>query len=236
MNPGRLILHENIPLEVPLMVAISASDLCNFRCKYCFCSAEDYKAECGALVEIGEYKSRVNQIKQMVDKTGIKIKRMSPTGFGEPLLNPGIAEMIRYIADSDITDYILVTTNGSKMTHSVVDAIIDAEPDCFIVSLQGLTSERYLEISNARVDIDALLENIEYFYSRSRNSKTKFQVKITDISVSSEEEYREYQRVLSPICDEILYENIVPIWQNVDYGGLLSENANYRYQGGGGIK
>ena len=76
-----------------------------------------------------------------------KVGRVLFTGLGEPLANPKIPDMIRRLAEAHVTDRIEIVTNASLLTHEMTDRLLEAGLTYLRISLQGLSAEKYKEIS-----------------------------------------------------------------------------------------
>ncbi|MBU4009615.1 MAG: radical SAM protein, partial [Proteobacteria bacterium] len=93
---NRTKLETVIPLTVPFIINVDPSDACNFQCK--FCPTGDRKlmkktpGRNHGIMDFELYKKIIDDICEF-DKP-IKVLRLYKDG--EPLLNPRLAEMIRY--------------------------------------------------------------------------------------------------------------------------------------------
>ena len=225
MNTKRVELHEQLPLATPFSVHIFPSFYCNFKCNYCLHSLSADK-----LAEMNFHKQFMNMdiYKKAIDNISefdSKIKALIFAGHGEPLLNKNIAEMVRYAKEKDIAERIEIVTNGSLLTHEMSDALIDAGLDRLRVSLQGITSKKYKEISDVELDINKLKENLEYFCSHKKN--TEVYVKIMDISMDSEDDFGKFKDMFKNACDISAIEYAIPFVNEIDYSqvGDISEKC-----------
>ena len=64
-------------------------------------------------------------------------------GFGEPLLNPRIADMVGMLKRSHCCREVRITTNGSLLDERMSKALIEAGVDLIRVSVEALSSEGY---------------------------------------------------------------------------------------------
>lgn len=215
MNTKRVELHEHLPLAAPFSVHIFPSFYCNFKCNYCLHSlSADKLAEMNfhkQFMSLDIYKKTVDDISEF----DTKIKALIFAGHGEPLLNKSIAEMVRYAKEKDIAERIEIVTNGSLLSHEMSDALIDAGLDRLRVSLQGITSQKYKEISDVELDINELKENLEYFCSHKKN--TEVYVKIMDISMDCEDDFGKFKDMFKNACDISAIEYAIPFVNEIDY-------------------
>ena len=57
--------------------------------------------------------------------------------------------MIEYARSQNVADIIEVFTNGSKLNPDLNKALVDAGLQRINISLEGLTSERYLKVAGS---------------------------------------------------------------------------------------
>ena len=218
-DTDRVDLWEQVPLRTPFLLSIEPTFACNFRCGYCMHSAtpEELKKNRGYLsapMEWDTFLKTVEQAKAFPDK----FKKVTFAGDGEPLLNPRLPEMIRYVREADICDKILVISNGSLLTPELSDKLIDSGLSELKISLQGMTSEKYQEISQVDLDFEKLYQNILYFSEHRKN--VVLRVKVADVALDPGEEKLFHDRFES-ICDDIAIEHIYSQFHDVDFDSQL---------------
>jgi len=213
-------LEDQVPLKTPFSAHIDVSSVCNFKCSFCF------QADSEAMKNVGLKRAMmpVDLFKKIVDDLGEfddKLKKIKIGNHGEPTLHPDLAEMIAYARNKDVADTIELFTNASKLTPELNKAIADAGLQRINISLEGLTSERYMQVAGVRQDMDELVSNIAHLYSV--RGDCKMYIKIADrtssldkddgqIHVLDEQEREHFYATFGNICDEIYIEKIVPQW------------------------
>ncbi len=80
---------------------------------------------------------------------------------GEPLLYPYIYDLIKELKNIKFVDRVWIVTNGSLLTKSKVDKLINAGLDTMSISLHGLNKED-LKLYNSNYPIKKVIEAIEY--------------------------------------------------------------------------
>jgi len=219
----RSVLGEVLPLKTPFNVIIDTSERCNFQCKYCFRSDADKDkwgyAKNNQLMEWDIFIKIVEQVKEFEDE----IRQISLSGHGEPLCNRKIPDMVRYIKLQGIHSRVSIHTNASLLDREFIDDLIDSDIDRIVVSLQGITSEKYWEVCHARVNIEEFYGNLQYLYQNKKH--TQVHIKIMNVALEAGEEKKFYQLFI-PIGDRIFIEQEVPIWKGVnsDKGKYEIEN------------
>jgi radical SAM protein with 4Fe4S-binding SPASM domain len=211
---NRTSLQEVIPLETPFHIFVDPSAACNFSCKFCF-----NRNKANTFHKIMEYELFVKIIDDL-KKFPQKLKVLRLYKEGEPLLNKRLPEMIAYAKKNQIAETIDFTTNGSLLTPEKNLQLIEAGLDAINISVEGISSEKYLEVSNVKIDFDKYVENIRHLYENKKNCRVL--IKTNDVNVPEEDRDKFYE-IFGDICDEIAIENVVPIWHNVDISDVKSD-------------
>jgi MoaA/NifB/PqqE/SkfB family radical SAM enzyme len=218
---GRTILQDAIPLDTPIHMFIDPSAACNFKCRFCFHS--DKRNTHHEIMKRETFMKIVDQLKEFPHK----LKAIRVYGFGEPLLNKRLPDMIRVLKESGVTDFVEFTTNGWWLNPERNAKLIASGVDAITVSVPGLNDKRMFESSGKHVD------SVEYFVNLVDLCKQKKQcrihIKLTNYHLS--QTAREiFYLYFENFCDEISIDNIVPIWNGIDgqqidnkdiYGGDL---------------
>ncbi len=123
---------------------------CDFRCP--FCHNPDLIYYKGESLSVSEVLENLKKNRRWIDGVAI-------TG-GEPLLNPDIIDMIRYIRDK-IGLLVKIDTNGNH--PEMVDHLIRSRSvDYFAMDVKHVPeTERYSMITGVRVDIENIVRSIE---------------------------------------------------------------------------
>lgn len=113
---------------------IQAAEHCNIRCSGCAQNSPFLAPRFPDLITLNEDLSRLAPI--------FHTERISVVG-GEPLLNPQIGELLQTLHASDISDRIVITTNG-LLLHRAPDSLWEIA-DAIEISLYPDTAERVLQ-------------------------------------------------------------------------------------------
>jgi len=236
-------LEDVVPLNTPFSVHIDICSLCNFKCSFCF-QADIYgKKEKGfphGMMKMELFKETVDNLKKFPDR----IKKIKIGNHGEPTLHPLLPDMIRYAREANVADIIEIFTNGSKLNPALNKAMVDAGLQRINISLEGLTSQRYLEVAAAKIDMIEFNKNIKslYEYSRTTGDLTIY-VKIVDKTSAlkkdnvtfsmTDEERKLFYKTYGNIADEVYIEKIVPQWaetqedkqNDLEYTGMYDQKT-----------
>lgn len=209
----RLRLEEHIPLETPLHVFIDASSACNFHCQFCpHGSGETRTALQQSIMPVSLAKKCIDDLCAFSKK----IKRLSFSAEGEPLVNKNLPEIIEYAAHRNVAECLNITTNASLLTPALSDELIKAGLNHIDISIYGLNSEKYHEFSDAKVSFEVIVKNIAYLYSIK--STAQIVIKISDAICSTESDQEIFYRMFSSICDKVCVEHAVPFWYDMNNG------------------
>ncbi|MCM1258666.1 MAG: radical SAM protein [Roseburia sp.] len=226
LKKNRTVLHEVVPVDTPFLLGIFLGDLCNFKCKYCIQSADDSTPEKQQLTKkFLEWETFV-KIADSAKKFPNKIKTVLLSSIGEPLLHPQIVEMIQYMKQIDLADAYEIVTNASMLTPELGKGLVDAGLTRLCISLQGLTAQKYVDISGVDIDYQQFYENIKTFYQYSRG-KCKLHIKTVDVSLDEGEDQK-FMEMYGPICDTIFIDTVAPVFKGVDYTEIVQNEEAYR--------
>jgi MoaA/NifB/PqqE/SkfB family radical SAM enzyme len=156
-----------------------------------------------------------------------KIKKVTLSGNGEPLLHNRLPDMVRALRASGNVEKTLVVSNGTLLTAELGAALVDAGLQEMRISLQGINAAKYKEISGIDIDFDMFCQNLRYFYEHRKNCL--FKIKVADSALDDGDEEAFY-KLFGDICDYIDVEHIYTQFQGVDYSGKLRDaNRRTRY-------
>lgn len=226
---NRISLVENIPLQAPLSMQIELASACNFKCNFCMHHDD-------SLIRSGKFKSGImsmgtfEQILNGLKTLPTKIKYITLQSRGESLLNRDIVKMLKLLKEADVTEKVGLYTNGTLLTKEMADGLINGGLDVLHISIEGINSQQYKEITKTEVNFDELVRNIEYFYEHKKN--TYLYVKIIDYNLQDTDK-KIFINIFQEISDDIYIEKPVDAWQGAGiekkylqdnrYGALISK-------------
>lgn len=209
-SENRTVLGEVLPLDTPFTILIDTSDVCNFKCNYCFRAksstqqAKDYRKN--QLMSMETFKRTVDQMKEFPQQ----IKRISLSHNGEPLCNPKLPDMVSYVKEKGFTGCCEIHTNASLLTHEKSNSLIKSGLNRMIISLQGLTQEKYNQTCGVAVDLERFYDELEYLYE-NRGTDLQICIKIVDEALESGEEELFLDKY-SKVADRVFIEKVIPLW------------------------
>lgn len=221
-NRERAKLGEVLPLESPFTVIIDTSEVCNFKCNYCFRASSDVSCDTygkkESLMKWDTFVKVVDQIKMFPNQN---IKRISLSGHGEPLCNRKLPQMVKYIKDSGLIGVTEIHTNASMLMDSdFCKELAHSGIDKVIISLQGINAQSYKEVADVDIHFDSFLNGLKTFYHEKKD--TIVNIKIADISLKNGEEEKFYE-IFSSFSDRLFVEKIVPLFNGVNYSQIIDD-------------
>ncbi|MBQ8799833.1 MAG: radical SAM protein [Lachnospiraceae bacterium] len=213
-DTNRQVLGHVLPLNIPFTVILDSSEACNFRCSYCFRADSDKSvwgyAKEGKLMDWELFTQAVEQITEFEEP----VRAISLSNHGEPLCNRRLPDMVRYIKAKGITSRISIHTNASLLDEAYVCDLADSGIDKVVISLQGMTSEKYQQVCGTSVDMNRLYDMLKLFSEKKKT--TMLHIKVADMALEQGEEELFYEKFL-PIADRVFVEKIVPIWKGTEF-------------------
>lgn len=213
---GRTKLQTVIPLDTPLHVFIDPSAACNFKCNFCFHA--DPRNKHHGIMEWDTFTKTINQLHQFPRK----LKAIRLYGFGEPLLNRNLSEMVAYTKDAKVTEFVEFTTNGLWLNPPKNRSLVSAGLDAITISVPGISRESIRAACNRPVDFDLYIRNITDFYNNKGNCR--LHIKTTNAALRNKGDEERFYELFENICDEISIDNVVPIWPGIP--GKSFEDCN----------
>jgi radical SAM protein with 4Fe4S-binding SPASM domain len=205
LKNDRIDLGSAIPLKKPFTILFEPASLCNFRCICCYYNIPDlYSYMPKGMMTFEDFTKIVDDLAAW---EGEKIKVIRIIGFGEPFINKKTGQMVKYLKQSEVTERIEITSNGSLLTPTVSKQLIDAELDYLRVSVYAASQERHEAVTRSKIDIDVIRRNVallQRLRKEQRREKPFIYVKMLD-SFDATENQRFFDRY-TDIADEISLE------------------------------
>jgi MoaA/NifB/PqqE/SkfB family radical SAM enzyme len=215
-SPGgkRENLIDNLPLDTPYIVQVFPYFGCNFSCNFCsfkYLKKSNYFKYESNSMDFNLYKKCVDDATKFKNK--IKVWRI--VGVGEPCLWKYLPEAIEYTKNKNIAETIEIITNGSLLNKKLSDNLIKGGLDRLIISVQGLNSETYKNISGVNLNFEKFIDNIRYFYENKK--QCHIYIKIADIALKTIEDKNKFYKIFENICDSFAIESIVNMHNDIEY-------------------
>jgi radical SAM protein with 4Fe4S-binding SPASM domain len=145
--------------DFPDQIYVELTNACNARCTICATPAMTRQRE---VMDFGLFR-------KIIDECGRnRAFRILPFLHGESLLVPGVLDYFRYIRKVSPESHINLTTNGSKLTSGISEAILREDLlDSLILSMEGADRETYERI-RVGLSFEEVRANFQRFHSLRR--------------------------------------------------------------------
>ncbi|MEW6327159.1 MAG: radical SAM protein [Thermodesulfobacteriota bacterium] len=187
---------------------------------------------CSSVVHMGTDVMSFELFKKVCDEARImEIEKMVITG-GEPLLDRGLIEKIRYAKSIGFT-YIHMFTNGSLLNEVNSSDIIDSGLDSLTISVDSAIKEEY-EAIRVGLKYDNLIQNIRRFCNiRKEKQSNKPLLRINMVALAQNKNSRAlFIKTFAPYADivEIVQShNFASIFSGSSYYESIDEHPRHRY-------
>lgn len=207
IRKDRKPLQELLPLAQPLRVNIDPCDACNFKCDFCFqCKGTGFK---GGVMTEETFERVLVQLKEFAEPINV----VHLFALGEPLLNKNLSFFIRRIRQENVAKEVKITTNGSLLSHPLINEMMDAGLDEIVISLNGLCDDDFVRVANTKVDFAQMLDNIKYLYAHKKNCHVHIKI-IGDYFSSEAQEY--FVKQIGPYADTINIDGVTNHWSGIE--------------------
>ena len=160
-----LIRKKPVQWGLPVSISFEPTTSCNLRCPECPSGLRAFTRPTGMLQK--DFFSRT------IDEIHKELLYLIFYFQGEPYLNPGFLEMVRYAADKKI--YTATSTNAHYLTDENAKKTVESGLDRLIISIDGTTQETYKQY-RVGGNIDKVIQGAKNIvkWKKELNSKTPF--------------------------------------------------------------
>ena len=198
------------------------TNICNFRCKYCPESFENFEEESGGRFKLNN--DDFELIAREIENIGT-VKTLNFYMMGEPFGNKNLLAYITRIKERGAVDRVIVTSNGSLLKPSLHAGICASGLDYLRISIYGAFEETH----RARTGSAIKLERIKGYLAALKNYRDNLglnfpQIYIKMIEVSDPLENKAFLSEFSPLGDEVCIEPVMN-WNDPKEGNLSQMNT-----------
>lgn len=215
---ARPSIADRLPLEAPFALNLETTNACNFKCRMCPVSFDDYEQAVGGIATIP-----LARIERLFDEIAgwspLKVLRVHSEG--EPLVNKDIAAVVRAANDRRIAERVELTTNGSALTERAAAALIDAELTYLRVSVYGATDERHRFVTQSKIPVERIRKNVQAMRRlRDERGRALPWIYVKMLDSKDERENQAFFDAYRPIADEVELEQPMD-WNSFDSRDLI---------------
>ena len=165
---NRINLRDQIPLKIPLCISIEPTNICNFKCRMCWQSTDEYQLGGGPFcnMDMKLFHHVIDDIQAMCEHANEKIKLIKLYSSGEPMLNKHLGEMLRIIRERDICRQMEVTSNCAFLTEELANDMLESDLDYLRVSIYSILDERHAYVTGQKsIMPNDIREKVSYLYN-----------------------------------------------------------------------
>jgi radical SAM protein with 4Fe4S-binding SPASM domain len=141
----------------PRELQLEVTGACNLRCQMCLVRYRPALDRHEASLDFERFRALVDAVPGL--------ERVTLQGLGEPLMAPDLIAMLEYGRARGIR--MGFNTNGTLLTATMTDRLLDAAPDWLCVSIDGATAATYESIRDG-ARFDRVIRNVRRFVARMR--------------------------------------------------------------------
>ena len=221
------------PLRSPFVLIVDPASHCNLRCPFCPTGHRALIAQTGRYqgpMSLNLFEKIIGDLKDFPNK--LRVLRLYKEG--EPLMNPNFSAMVSLARESGQVEKIDTTTNGVMLTPRNSERIIAAGIDQINISVNGLSTDQFMDLVKTKVNFSRYVENIKYLYSIK--GECTIYIKAIQENLSDDDQKR-FLDIFGNISDRIFFEHLFPNWPGFDddiipkdgkvglYGGAVKEQS-----------
>lgn len=208
---GATDLLQGRALGGPVYAQIGIADSCNHRCVMCPYHPPDvgsgsrkFGGDAPALMSYSRFGELVRELARL------GTRRVDLVGRGEPMLHPGIIEMVDLACRLGLE--VALTTNGSRLERSRVDGLVSAGLDWLKVSLNAGRPATYprVHVTESEARYFAVLEGVRRVTSASRR-RPHVTLSFAISSLNFEELDEMVRRAIEVGADAAYFQHLVPV-------------------------
>ena len=143
----------------PFTLEADPGNICNLRCPLCPTGTGEPGAKKG-FMETGLFKRIFDQLEG-------NLQAINLYSWGEPLLNPHLIDMVKYVKEKNSSIRVVTSTNLNIRDDSLLEGLICAGIDEIIVSCDGASKETYVKY-RVGGDFELVIRNLNFLVRKNR--------------------------------------------------------------------
>ncbi|HVI51603.1 MAG TPA: radical SAM/SPASM domain-containing protein [Candidatus Sulfotelmatobacter sp.] len=218
----RINLADASPLPCPMTIYIETTNICNFKCKYCPESFDNYEQISGGYsrMSLEEFERVCDQIAEIG-----QLKTLNFYMMGEPFVNKQLPEFIKVARRKNISEKIIVTSNGSLIDENLAEQILETDLDYLRFSIYGIDQDIFSRTTNSKIKLDRIVGRIEHLKSlRDQRGLKKPFLYAKMIDTQDPAQNNKFLEMFNRICDEAVIEPVMN-WNDPDEGNLSGHDT-----------
>jgi MoaA/NifB/PqqE/SkfB family radical SAM enzyme len=149
------------PRGFPFHALIDVINTCNLQCPYCPTGRRRNSGRSDKIIDI-------ELIHTFLSHYGKYLVEVGLFNWGEPLMHPRIADIVRIFHEKRI--FTQMSSNLNIRNKKVLESICDAGLDNLIISISGITQEIY-QLYHRKGNVRLVLDNLRYIVNYKKQMK-----------------------------------------------------------------
>jgi MoaA/NifB/PqqE/SkfB family radical SAM enzyme len=169
---------------LPCTVQLSLSDICNFKCQMCWVHSALVKSSINPEHRLfsahsPQILSYDNFVKIVDGLYEAKIREVNLVGKGEPLLNPLLIQMCKYLDYRKMN--FGICTNGSLLTQNLSDNLLNTNINYICISLNAADEQTYNSVNCPpdEISFSTVMENINHLKEKKDKINSKMKISLS---------------------------------------------------------
>ncbi len=217
INEKRVSLIDSIPLQGPLTVHIEPTNICNFKCKFCPESFDNYKEKAGGnfMLSPENFEIITSQLKMLP-----RLKQLNFFMMGEPFANKNIIKFVQKAVSDDLSYSYMISSNGALLTEEKFQGLCESGLSYLRISIFGSNEQIHRDITQSKINLSRVKQNIKKFKTFKEENNYDFpRVLVKMIDSQKKEQNEEFLRDFTGLGDETLIEPLQN-WNDPEEGNL----------------
>jgi len=203
----RISLRDEVPLSYPLAIYVEPTNKCNFKCKFCPESFEDYSEISGGFSQLtlDEWMLISAEISNLTNGKGVKTLNFYM--MGEPFINKQLLTFVGDVKKQGLSEKVIVTSNGSLIKPAIHNDLIESGLDYLRISVYGATESDQRENTQTNISLSKVRDNLHQLI-RLRNAigaKTPY-IYVKMIDQLSLPKNNDFLEGFADVADEVAIE------------------------------
>mgnify|MGYP001383202409 CR=1 FL=1 len=204
--------------ELPPLVQIEPSSICNYRCVFCYQTdprLSNKKNGHMGLMSLDLYKKIIDQIEG-------RIEGVTLASRGDPSVNKALGDMLLYSANK-FTAFKL-NTNAFLMNEKLCHDILSSNIQTLVYSADAANPDLYKKL-RVNGNLDRVIENVKNFNDiKSKHyPKSKIITRVSGVKYTQEQNFEEQEIFWRDLVDQVVFVDYNP-WENVYNSKLTGVN------------
>lgn len=188
----------------PPIIRIETTNMCNASCS--FCPRDSLSREIGIMSQ--------PLYEKLIDECAAGgVKTLHLHNFGEPLLDPDLADRIKLAKDKGIPRN-KIYSNGRLLRNDLAKNLLDSGLDELKISVDGADADEFASVRRG-LSLDQILDNLNQLAELRNNGTGNKNIKVTAICTQSSDRERT-EKLLAGTVDKVEYSRIH------NWGGALN--------------